>query len=130
MGTPPSVMDRIKARRCYPVKLGDETVHVRALTIGELKALDKLPPEQQTGFAIGCALVEQDGKQQFPRLERPIDANATPHVPQATRQETNEEFAARMLEAVDEFPADNLKDISEAIGKLIRVPMHADLVKN
>lgn len=126
MATPLSVMDRIKARRCYPVKLGDETVHVRALTIGELKALDKLPPEQQTGFAIGCALVEQDGKQQFPRLERPVDADTPSHL----RQETNEEFAARMLEAVDEFPADNLKDISEVIGKLIRVPMHADLVKN
>lgn len=122
------VIDRLKLRRCYPVPIGSETVHCRAMTIGELRALDKLPEELQTAFAFGCSLTDEKGAQEFPLLlvEQVSGQGATV----SERLETHEEYAKRVLLAMDDFGADTLREVSLAIGRLTGVPAHGDLVKN
>jgi hypothetical protein len=111
-----TMLERMRKRKCYEVPIGDEKVFVRALTLGELQSLDSLSPEMTTPFAIGCALVDDAGNQEIPRLV------GTP--------ESNEEFAKRTLLELDDVTGDVIKAITEAIRKLNAAPTVETLVKN
>ena len=112
-----TILGRLAKRRCYPVKIeGEEDVHVRALTFGEIRALDKIPEELTGAFMFGCGLVSDTGDQAIPRLDG----------------EDHKTFAARVADVLEdrEIPTDNIRDVSAAIGKLMRVPPVEEIAKN
>lgn len=124
MYTMATMLDRLRKRRCYPVALGnDEKVYCRSLTLGELQALEHLPPDLTTPFAIGCALVDDVGQQEIPRMIVADESTGAP-------AETNEAFARRALAALTDVPSDSIRLISEAINKINTAPPVEDLVKN
>lgn len=123
-----SMIDRLKRRKCYPVTLpgqGGEKIWVRALTIGEMRAVDSLPAELRAAFALGCAIVTDTGEQDMPRGTVPGKSPGDGSAP-----ETNEEYATRVLSLLSDVPTDNLNTASEAIAKLRDQPPVEELVKN
>jgi hypothetical protein len=97
-----SVVDRIRRRRKYPVKLGDDTVFVRSMTIAENKAVEPFSAEiESLGYAIGVCLLNDDGSQVFA----------------IGKDETANAFGARVLAELD-IPDDARNIITEAIMKL------------
>jgi hypothetical protein len=66
-----SAIDRIKKRAFYPLALcNGETVHVRGLKMGELRAAQEFSNDDASiGFAIGLGLLEDDGRQVFEQIE-------------------------------------------------------------
>ena len=103
-----SVLSKLAKRRFYPVPLGDETVHVRALTIGELGKLDSLSQTDKTGYVFGCAVLEPDGSRAFTQRLAAGEQAA----------ETDSEFSQRVLAEMEQIPTDSLAELSTAIERL------------
>lgn len=111
----PSIIDRLKKRRCYPIPIGDDRIHLRALTIDELKTVDTLPPELAVPFAIGSALVTDAGQSELPRLP----------------EEPSQAYAERIVDSLKDTPLDTINAIRDGIKKLNSEPPPVeDLVKN
>jgi len=109
-----SVLDKIKKRRFYPVDLGDgNIVNCRALTIGELRRLEALDKELKTPFVMGVALVDDKGATEFTK----------------TGEESDVQFAERVREAIADVSTETISAISQAIGKIGKVP-EVETVKN
>lgn len=112
-----SVLEKLAKRRCYPITVQNgEPVHVRALTFGELRALESLPQQLSGGFIFGVGVVTDTGEQAIPILEG----------------ETHQQFAERVSDILvdHEIPTDTLRDVNEAIIKLMKVPPVEDIAKN
>lgn len=109
------VLERLKKKRGHAVPIGDETFYVRSLTVGELRRLDKIQPDERTGFIIGCALCDgEDGNQEVPRRDGEDDS----------------QWAARVLEELADVPSESIKALADgvsAIGKPISIET---IVKN
>lgn len=120
-----SVLNKLANRRKYPVKLGDEEVFVRSLTLGELETLDKLPADLQTAYAIGCALVDESGQQAMPCQMVPVSAEDP-----TTRFECPTEYAKRCYDTLAIVPGDSLVALTEAIWKVTKPTSVETLTKN
>jgi len=116
-----SVIERLKKRAFYPFKLvNGETVHLRALTHNQLKAIRQFQGEDESiGYTIGCCLLEESGEPVFTPLVSEIN-------------ESPKEFGARVLSEID-FPLDVRESLTEFIFKLSTDPSdkaHEAIVKN
>ena len=113
-----TVISRILKRACYPFKMvNGETVNIRALTINQLKEIEKFGTEHEAnGYAIGCSLLSEDRELIF-----------TPEPAESPR-----EFGSRVLTALD-VPLDVFHPLVEFIFKLSTEPSnHASeaIIKN
>lgn len=108
------IVSKLINRRCFPVKLGEETVHIRSLTLGEGRRLNKLPAEQSPSFAIGKALVNPDGSPAF---------NQNP-------EETDTNFVERMSDELAEVPQDVLFSLLAEVNRITTAPDSEKLRKN
>jgi len=103
-----SVIDRIKKRAFYPVKLvNGETVHVRGVKhklLAEAKTFSD--DEESVGYLLGFGLVEDSGELAFSR----------------SSEESPKEFGARVLDALSEMGPDVRDQIVETIFKVSYKP--------
>lgn len=109
-----SMIDRLKKRRCYPVQIGEDTVYLRSMTLGEMDRTEKLPYDDRTGFVLACSLIQQDGTPEF----------------SAITGETDAELSGRVIAAMSDVPDDNLRAIADAIQKLRHTPTVESIAKN
>jgi hypothetical protein len=110
-----SVIDRLRKRRFYPVEIMGEVVHIRALLDSELKTVSEFQNEDESiGFAIGCAVLNEDQLAAFTR----------------SAEESPKQFGARVLAEID-LPSDTKAELTNKILKLSNGPPSAeDLKKN
>ena len=111
-----SVIERLRKRRYYPVQIGAETVHVRALTIPEIKAaaeIDATDPLAAVGYMIGCAVVDESGGPAVPKNDG----------------ESNIDYGNRVLTTLD-LPQDTLMELQAGIEKAGKVPAAKAIEKN
>lgn len=109
------VLGLLAKRRCYRVEIGDDTLYVRPLTIGESREFNKLEDhDTRAAFGLGCALCNEDGTPVFER--QPGEDSAA--------------FALRITPDLEAVPQDTLILISEAVGKVSKVPSLETLQKN
>jgi len=113
-----SVIDRIKKRAFYPFKMvNGETVHLKALTIGQLQSIEAFGSEHSAnGYAIGHSLMDESGSVVFTQLA----------------EESCRDFGTRVLSEID-MPLDVFHPIVEFIFKLSTTPSeHATeaIIKN
>lgn len=111
-----TVLGKLAKRRCYPVKIDGEDVHVRALSYGEIRALESMPPELAVPFIFGCGLVSDTGDRAIPQLEG----------------ESYKDFAGRVGDILTDrdVPSDNIRDVNAAVTRLMHVPLIEDIAKN
>lgn len=108
-----SVIDRIRKRRFYPVQIGGEAIHIRAMLDSELNIVSQFKNEDESiGYAIGCALLNDDQSQAIA----------------ATPDETPKQFGARVLKELD-LPSDTKAEIVAKIMRLSQGPLKDDELK-
>ena len=107
-------LSRLRKKRAYPVTIDGEGYHVRSLTIGELRRLDALDADSKTGFVVGCALCDENGAAELPRIEG----------------ETDSVYSARVLVELDDVPTENIRALSEAVGNIGKTPTIEAIAKN
>ena len=108
-----SVIERLRKRRFYPIDLDGQTIHIRAMLDSELKAVAEFRDDDESvGFAIGCALLNEDKSAAFVRAA----------------DETSKQFGARVLEELD-LPSDTKAEITGKILKLSNGPLKDDELK-
>lgn len=94
-------------RRPRKISIDGEEYTVRALTIGEIRQVQKLGGDEKAidvaPFIVSCAMLNGDGK---PLFEGPSDPR------------------------IDDIPTDTLAEISSAIGKLSSAGNAASIEKN
>lgn len=101
-----SVIEKLRKRRCYPVVIDGESIHVRALTDAERKAALAIKDcEESFGCTIGYGLVNEDRS------------------PVWTIQpdETAKDFGARVLTEA-QMPDDTRTQLVQVIFKLTTGP--------
>ena len=109
------VLDRLRKKRGFPVTIGDETFHVRSLTIGELKRLKTVADDDKTGFMVGCTLcADEGGKQAIPPLD----------------EETDADWSKRVVDALADVPSETIRSLSEGIAALSKTPSSTAVAKN
>ena len=96
-----SVLQRLRKRNAHPVKIGDEEILVRALTLSEARAADKLPENERVLFAIGTGLLNDAKEPEYPRLSGESDL----------------EFAKRIEPNLEELGLDVLAAVYQSIEK-------------
>lgn len=108
-------IERLRKRRAYPVSLEGEEVLIRALLTSEAAELMAIKDDAESfGFALGCALVNDDRSPVFTRQpnESPI------------------EFGSRVLAEID-LPTDTRAELTEKILALSNGPKSLEqAVKN
>lgn len=109
------VLERLRKKHGHPVTIADETFYVRSLTIGELRRLDKLQPEERTGFIVGCALCDGTGGDQV------IPKNA---------DEDDTQWAARVLEELADVPSESIKALADGVSSIGKPVALETIVKN
>lgn len=108
-------LKKLRKKRGSAVKIDDDTFYVRVLTFGERRRVLTIPKEDSDGFVVGCYLC--------------VDAEGTPACP-INPGETDNDWAKRVTEALDDVPTDTIRHLSEAVGNLEKIPKVADIVKN
>lgn len=109
------VLERLRKKHGHPVTIEEETFHVRSLTIGELRRLDKLKPDERTGFIVGCSLCDgADGAQSLPRAEGEDDTA----------------WAARVLEELSDVPSESIKALADGVSAIGKPVALETIVKN
>ena len=108
-------IERLRKRRCYPIEIDGETINVRALLTSEQTELMKIKDHDESfGYAIGCALVNDDRSPVFMQ----------------TADETAVDFGARVLAEID-LPTDTRAELTDLILKLTAGPKSLEnAVKN
>ncbi len=101
-----SVVERLRKRRCFPLVIDGETVHIRSLTESEKRiVMDFKDCEQSFGYAIGMGLVNDDRTQVF----------------MMSPDETAIQFGERVLVEAD-LPTDTRTQLATSILKLTNGP--------
>jgi len=96
-------LNAIRKRQKWPVKVGDDTVYVRALTKGEQRQSREIEDmEQRAAFIFGIALIEDDGSPSFPRNDG----------------ESAGDFAKRVDAELDDVPEDAKAEILKQLAKV------------
>lgn len=108
------VLEALRKRRKKEVKLGDETVYLRAMTLGEVREQEKLDDTDRVGFAFGCSLINSD--------ESPV-------IPRETSQSASC-YAQNVMSVLEDVPQDTLIVLSDEIRKLNSIPDVATIRKN
>ena len=103
-----SVLDKMKKRRCYPISLGDEKIHVRAMTLSELTRIDAIDADNRTGFMLGCCLVSDDGNPEF--TKRPADGDQP--------AEDDNAFGKRVMDAMVDVDPPTIRAAIDGIAKV------------
>lgn len=109
-----TVLDRLRKRRCYPVPEAGEGIFVRSLTRGELIRLARIEGDAKTDFVLGCVLVTETGAPVLPLLDGEGDA----------------EFCERVKAAFLDVDTETVSQITQAVGRLGKVPPPETLRKN
>ncbi len=109
------LLEKVNKRRCFPVKLEDREIFVRAMRSDEIARMNQLESDARTMFFIGKCLVY---------------ANGIPEIPQKGN-ESDIDFSNRVSEAMAAADVDMLTigEISQAIGRVGQVNPE-DLRKN
>ena len=101
-----TIAERLQKRRFYPVEIGDETVHIRALLLSEKSRMMTFSNEPESyGFALGCCLLSDDGSPAFTQVAG----------------EGDKDFGARVLAELD-LPEDTTTEICGKIVMLAKGP--------
>lgn len=113
------VISRIQKRNKWPVKLGDETIFIRAMTKREQReAREIAAPDGATQieksaamelrgyFVFGCIILEDDGAPSFQRAEG----------------ESSCEFAARIDLKMEDVPEDFKAAILDELNRIQTAP--------
>jgi hypothetical protein len=108
-----SVLDRIKKRRCYPVK-EVEGAFVRSLTRGEANRVEALDGEEKTDFILGVALVDELGNPAFSQ----------------SPEETDSAFCQRIKEQTKDVDGATITAIIRAVGKVTQAAPLETTAKN
>jgi hypothetical protein len=112
-----SVIERLRKRRCYPILLDGEQIHIRALLTSELQTISSIAKgndDSAIGFAFGCSVLHADGTQVFQR----------------TATESDVEFGTKILVELD-LPLDTKAELTGKIMRLSQGPIdHEQLKKN
>jgi len=109
-----SMIEKLRKRRSYPVTIGEETVHVRALTEGERTEVLPFKSEDSSfGFVIGCGLLNDAQEPEFVKAPG----------------ESPQDFGTRVLKEAD-LPTDTRTELATAILNLTSGPKREALVKN
>jgi hypothetical protein len=110
-----SVVEKIVKRKAWPCELPNgETIHVRALTRGEIKTYNALGEPANDNYFIGCCLVDEAGQQIIAR----------------TDGETIEAYSARCEVVADLFDAGAIVAVIEAVAKASKPPKPETAAKN
>lgn len=109
-----TVLDRLRKRRCYPVPEAGEGIFVRSLTRGELIRLARIEGDAKTDFVLGCVLVTEAGAPVLPPLEGESDAD----------------FCERVKTAFLDVDTETVSQITQAVGRIGKVPPPETLRKN
>lgn len=109
------VLERLRKKRGRLVTIDSEDFYVRSLTIGELRRLDALKPDERTGFIVGCALCDgADGGQEIPK----------------GGDEDDSQWAARVLEELADVPSETIKCLADGVAAIGKTPNLETVVKN
>ena len=108
-----TVLDALRKRSHYAVK-EVPGVFVRAMTRGEIVRMKALEQEAKTDFFMGCCLVDANGGAVFTKDEA----------------ETDVDFCARIGKSLADVDAPTVSKISEAIGRIGKVPDQETIAKN
>lgn len=109
------MLSKLRKKRGSAVTIDGDTFYVRALTLGELRRVDALPPDLKTGFVVGCTLCSGlEGEPEFPKLS----------------DEDDRQWAQRVTDELADVPTDTIRSLSESVSKLGQTPKAADVVKN
>lgn len=113
------VITRIQKRNKWPVKLGDETIFIRAMTkreqreAREIAAAESATQAEKNAamelrgyFVFGCIILEDDGSLSFPRAEG----------------ESCHEFAKRVDREMEEVPEDFKATILDELNRIQTAP--------
>ena len=114
-----SILDKMRKRRFYPVKIGDETIHVRSMTIGEMGRMEAVEAGFKTPFVVACCLLRDDGSQEFTKAGADVDGIL----------ETDTDFAKRVNDALADVQPETLKELCQAVGRIGEVD-HEAVLKN
>ena len=112
-----SVLEKLKTRRSYPVKIGDVEIKVRAMTIGELNEVDKIADDLKTGFVMGSCLCDDAGQPAFTR-RRTMEGLEILSEGNVGVEEKAEDFARRVMDALTDISTETIKEISRAIAEI------------
>lgn len=109
------VLNKLRKKRGSEIVINGDTFYARGLTLGELRRVDGLPNELKTGFVVGCTLFAENGTdQEFPQLP----------------EENDIAWAERVTAELADVPTDTIREYSERVANLGKVPNQADVVKN
>lgn len=110
-----TTIERLRKRRCYPVEIDGEKIHIRALLTSEQSELMEIRDQDESfGYALGCALVNDDRSPVYTRVET----------------ESALQFGARVLTDID-LPTDTRAELTDLILKLTAGPKSLETtVKN
>lgn len=108
------VLDALRKRSHKTVSIDGADVHLRAMTLDEVRSQEKLEELAKAGFTIGCCLTNSDGSPAFPR-----DAAMT-----------DVDFAEFVLKEIGDIPQDALQRLSAEIGKINTVANEEAIRKN
>lgn len=110
-----SVLKKIQKRRNYTVDVDGEPVHLRSLSYSDAVAIDAVASASDKVFyALGCALLEDDG---------------TPAIPRQP-EETAQQYVDRVRVLTQDMQVEVMKQLSAAITKITKVPDGDAVVKN
>ena len=110
-----TLTEKLRKRRFYPVTIGEETVHVRRLTVDEAERVDGIENGLiKAFFMVGCCLLDESGTPAYSRND----------------DESDIQFAERVKVEGKDIPADTLADITAGIWKATKVPSPGTTSKN
>jgi len=108
------IFQRFAKRKSYPVDIDGEVAYICEPTIGQIDRVQALGGAKSTGLAIGFCMVHQGGA----------------HVFSALPDESDEAFADRVLSEANDCTVSVVRQISDAILKLIKPVDQDALAKN
>lgn len=97
------VLQKCAKRRCYPVEIDGETIHVRAMTLDEIGRLQVVDKDEKTVFLLACGIVEPSGEQAVSGKQA---------------DETDSAWLKRIGPELDVIPADTALELLKNIDKV------------
>lgn len=114
-----SLFDRVAKRTAYPVRIGDGVIHVCEPTYALIDRVKAMKPSDngedlRTGLTLALCVVNEDGSQAFP----------------ANDGETDEQLAKRVSNEAKVLTPSAIRQISDAITRLLNPVNGDELTKN
>lgn len=110
-----SVLKKIQKRRDYTLDIDGEPVRLRSMSFDDGLHLDSIEdPATRLYFALGCGLLDDDGKPAFTR----------------NPEESPAQFAARVRESTVDMRPDVMTDLHKTIVKITKSPQPETVLGN